>query len=387
MRCSGAILLSPRPRFSIGSSIRNARSYIDLHGQVQWSDVADALAKKPNCPKLSRFSAFEGCGYRKAAHSCANPKHLNHCPLPSHDLRKGLLNQNAYSLFLFMRDVADGDIVGWLDKRLDGVDLAPACERPIVLRLRDALLKPLGDIDGVRDKLLSMALADLLLAADAHRRDWVKAGGAMIAIDTLVHNFLHRTGILRDFGANHSFGAGCYAANGCATIIERIAGKIDARSFNSAFPANFPRFVQHAIWRFCAESGCNRCNGRKIDDHKECQQTVCPVFQGCAHVPLKPAPQSMEAKAEAPKTGPTKTAPKAANPKRESLAGYLNTLLKEGGNIKDIMEKANIKADQLKVKNLTAGQVRAHAKWRSRKGAYTVKEDTSGFIQMVPAAS
>jgi len=111
----------------------------------------------------------------------------------------------------------------------------------------------------------------------------------MIAVDTLVHNFLHRTGILRDFDAAHPYGARCYAPGGCAAIIERIAGKIDARCFNPAFPANFPRFVQHAIWRFCAEAGLNRCNGRRINDRAPCQQADCPVFAGCGRVPLKPA--------------------------------------------------------------------------------------------------
>ena len=111
----------------------------------------------------------------------------------------------------------------------------------------------------------------------------------MIAIDTLVHNFLHRTGILRDLRADHAYGAGCYAPAGCAAIIERIAGQIDARRFNPAYPANFPRFVQHAIWQFCAESGLNRCNGRRIDDRARCEQTDCPAFASCARVPLKPA--------------------------------------------------------------------------------------------------
>jgi hypothetical protein len=284
---------------------------------VHWSDVADALAAGPSCPKLSSFSAFKGCRYKKGQkgeqRSCANSAHLAKCPLPRHDLRKGTLNQNAYSLFLFMRDVAHSDVVGWLDKQLDGVDLAPASERAAsrrVDRLRQALLEPLRQVYGAERKVLSMALSDLLLAGDAHRPNWVEAGGAMIAIDTLVHNFLHRTGILKDFGAEHSFGAGCYAANGCAAIIECIAGKIDARCFNPVFPPNFPRFVQHAIWRFCAQDQCDRCNGNHIDDSARCQQNVCPVFQSCARVPLKSTQESMEAKPKAGKSGPAKTAQK-----------------------------------------------------------------------------
>jgi hypothetical protein len=33
-------------------------------------------------------------------------------------LRNGRLNQTAYSLFLFIRDIADGDLVGWIDRQL-----------------------------------------------------------------------------------------------------------------------------------------------------------------------------------------------------------------------------------------------------------------------------
>jgi hypothetical protein len=63
------------------------------------------------------------------------------CPLPRHDLRNGRLNQTAYSLFLFMRDIAGGDIVGWIDQRLEAVDLTRAPDRPA--SLRQALLEPL----------------------------------------------------------------------------------------------------------------------------------------------------------------------------------------------------------------------------------------------------
>ena len=41
-----------------------------------------------------------------------------------------------------------------------------------------------------------MALSSLLLGAPKKLVLWIEVGGSMIAIDTLVHNFLHRTGIL-----------------------------------------------------------------------------------------------------------------------------------------------------------------------------------------------
>jgi len=39
-----------------------------------------------------------------------------------------------------------------------------------------------------------MTLSVLFLGASGHRRRWLKVGGSMIAVGTLVHNFLHRTG-------------------------------------------------------------------------------------------------------------------------------------------------------------------------------------------------
>ena len=49
----------------------------------------------------------------------------------------------------------------------------------------------------------------------------------------------------RRLDADHSYGAGCYGPGGCADIIEPgRRASIDARQFNPAFPATFPRFVQ-----------------------------------------------------------------------------------------------------------------------------------------------
>ena len=65
--------------------------------------------------------------------------------------------------------------------------------------------------------------------------------------NSLVHAFLHRTGILRRLGASHPYGAGCYGPKGCAAVIAGLAERVDARAYNPAFPVVFPRWVQHAI--------------------------------------------------------------------------------------------------------------------------------------------
>jgi hypothetical protein len=259
-------------------------TYMERHGRVRWQEIGHLLEAGPRCPKLIGFETFVGCGYQKTSGRCACPELLSTCPLPSHDLRNGRLNQAAYSLFLFMRDVAGGDFVGWIDNQLAKATIAPAPAR--AESLRQALREPLGHVYGVSNKVLAMALSRLLLAGDPRRKRWTEAGAVMIAVDTLVHNFLHRTGILARRDAAHAYGARCYRPNGCAAIIERIAAEIDARRFNRAFPANFPRFVQHAIWRFCAQSGLNQCNGRRIDDRQGCTRKECPVFRRCDRIPL-----------------------------------------------------------------------------------------------------
>ena len=268
-----------------GISDAIASAYADEHGLPRWTDIDAALRREPSCPRLLSHWHFE-CGYRKAAGTCTEPKHLPRCPLPLHPLRKGGLNQAAYSLFLFIRDVCDGDLVGWIDGRLAAAD--PGINAPDrAAPMRVALLEPLGHVYGVSDKLWSMMLADLLLGGDPARERWLVTSASMIAIDTLVHNFLHRTGVLRRLGAEHPYGC-CYGPGGCAEIIEGLARRIDAREFNPGFPACFPRFVQSAIWRFCAGNGLDICNGNRIDDRGRCRNRYCPAYEGCDRLSLKP---------------------------------------------------------------------------------------------------
>jgi hypothetical protein len=189
----------------------------------------------------------------------------------------------AYSLFLFMRDVAENDFVGWIDSQL----AAANSQSPDRLAgLREAIIRPLRNVYGVADKVLAMALSSLLLGAGKERPLWVEVGATFVAVDTLVHNFLHRTGILPRFCADHPYGDRCYQPGGCASILHLLAANIDARQFNPAFPKTFPRFVQSAIWRYCAENGLDICNGNRIDDDARCDNVYCRLFQRCDRIAL-----------------------------------------------------------------------------------------------------
>jgi hypothetical protein len=89
-----------------GISDRVASGYMDQHGRVCWRDIESALAKEPGCPKLQTYWNFQSCGYQKTTRTCSEPEHIDGCPLPTHNLRNGRLNQTAYSMYLFIRDIA-----------------------------------------------------------------------------------------------------------------------------------------------------------------------------------------------------------------------------------------------------------------------------------------
>jgi hypothetical protein len=261
-----------------GISDQVASDYMRRHGLVTWADIDRGLRSGCTCPKLKSYWHFHGCRFDKLSRTCAEPDHIDQCPLPTHDLRNGRLNQMAYSLFLFIRDIAAGDLTGWIDSRISD---AGQMDAPSHAAIRESLLDPLRHVYGLSDKVLSMALACLLIGAPKGRPHWVEVGASMIAIDTLVHNFLHRTGILRRFHAEHSYGVACYQPSGCADIIETVAGRIDAQAFNKRFPRTFPRFVQAAVWRYCAQRAFDVCNGNRIDDRKSCNNSYCQIRSIC----------------------------------------------------------------------------------------------------------
>lgn len=268
-----------------GISDSVAAGYMENHGRAWWQDLEIALAAGPSCPRLENYWRFYGCQYHKGSGTCAEPDHIEACSLPTLPLRNGRLNTLAYSLFLFIRDQADGDLVRWIDRRLARADQPPSVNR--LGAMGQALIDPLRNIYGLSDKVLNMVLANLLLGAGHGKARWLETGGSLLAVDTLVHNFLGRTGILDRGNAAHAYGPLCYGPAGCAAILRTLSAEIDAQQFNANFPADFPRFIQSAIWHYCAGDGLNICNGNKIDDSKPCENTACRINGLCDRLALE----------------------------------------------------------------------------------------------------
>jgi hypothetical protein len=148
-----------------GISDRVAYEYMRRHGQVTWRALQRDMGNAPSCPKLQSYWHFNGCRYDKGSRTCAEPEHIGRCPLPRHQLRNGRLNQTAYSLYLFVRDIADGDLVGWIDNQLQQAAMANPADG--LAAMREALIGPLRNVFGVSDKVLTMTLSAILISAPA----------------------------------------------------------------------------------------------------------------------------------------------------------------------------------------------------------------------------
>lgn len=264
-----------------GISDRAAEKYIADNGNADYESVHARVSKKPSCQKLSGFWNFNGCGYEKAKRLCSHPLEIEFCPLPELPLRNGRLNQTAFSLYFFMRDVASGDLISLIDRQVNSIsrDASPR-------EVHQSLVPAWNGIFGISDKVISMSLATLLLSAPSQKKEWKFAGSSLIVVDSLVHNFLHRTGLISLFGKTHLYGPGCYGADGCFDVLGALAKFVDARRFHVDFPSYFPRFVQLAAWRFCSVQ--NVCNGNQIDDHKRCEIRDCYLKKDCGRIALKP---------------------------------------------------------------------------------------------------
>ena len=115
--------------------------------------------------------------------------------------------------------------------------------------------------------------------------DYRQVGLHMIAVYGLVHNFLHRTGILDSYQLDHAHGPRCHGQKWCLGVIEDLARRIDCREFNPALPAHFLRFIQYHIWAYGAKDGENMCNLNKCKPGKP--NPACVLHQQglCAELP------------------------------------------------------------------------------------------------------
>ena len=202
-------------------------------------------------------------------------------------MKRGSLNQMAFSLYFFLRAVARGDFYAHTRQHFGEGRLTDEEVNTLLLSFIEKVTK----IANVGPKLAYMALSGLFLTRYPGW-DYRLVGLHMIAVDSLVHNFLYRTGILGFYQLYHAYGPRCHTQKGCLGVIQDLASRIDCREFNPALPAHFPRFIQYHIWAYCAKNGENICNLNKCKPGKPNRACVLHQQQLCPRLlPQKPANQ------------------------------------------------------------------------------------------------
>jgi len=269
--------------FAGGGDQSNLGYYANQRVKPTFNRVKRAL-KGAQCLKLATFETFKGCRYQKTTNTCNEPAILGTCPLPKFDMKRGSLNHMAFSLYFFLRDVCGRDFYAYATQHFGTGRLTAGA----VNELLHAFIGKVTTIANVGPKLAHMALSSLFLT----RWDYCQVGLHMIAVDSLVHNFLHRTGILDSCQLDHAYGPRCHTEKGCMGVIQDLANRIDCREFNPTLPAHFPRFIQYHIWAYCAKDGENICNGNKCNPGKPNPACVLRQQRWCAQLlPQRPANQ------------------------------------------------------------------------------------------------
>ncbi len=259
-----------------GSDQSNESHYRKQKVKPSFNRVEKALASA-QCPKLVSFSSFHDCGYRKLPRRCNNPDLIEACPLPKFDMKRGNLNQMVFSLYLFLRDVCGNDFYNFIRSEFKEKDQKKVGDQV------QAFLAQFGQVYNVGPKLIDMVFSHLFFTRTP-RWDSREIGAEMVAIDTLVHNFLARTGTLDEYKRPHKYGIACHTHKGCVGVIEEIAREIDCWKYNPNYPAYFPRLVQLYIWAYCSMNRENVCNGNKCKDGKPNRE--CELYTGNWCVPV-----------------------------------------------------------------------------------------------------
>lgn len=266
-----------------GISDRAAWEYMRKHGTASWHQIEAGLTRRLPCPKLRAFSAYEDCRYEKIRCTCAMPNHIDACPVPLLRLRNGRLNQTAFSFFFFVRDVADGDLVGWIDNQLEAASRSSTAD-PEMLQ-QEALIGPLRTIWGVSDKLLTMALSSLLIGARDQRPLWFKTGTTMIAVDTLVHNGPVRSS--RGLRYPPSVWRGLLCRGRLRRNHQGNRGPDRCPRLQSKLSKSIPAFCSARDLAILLRGGLNLCNGNRIAATEPCRIDYCHLFRICDRKSLK----------------------------------------------------------------------------------------------------
>ena len=269
-----------------GISDQIAYDYMEQHGYVRWDDINQKLAQGCQLPQAQELLAFPRLPTTPSSGGPA-PSPITSAAVRCRPMTcaTAASTRPPIALYLFIRDIADGDLIGWIDQRLQAANSPAGPDR--VARMRDAVIAPLREIS----RRLRQGADHGLVVPPARS---AKQAAAVARGRGQHDRHRHPRSQLSAPHRHSCTGSApptpmARPATGQAAALRSLKpwpnGSTPAPSI-PAFPAVFPRFVQHAIWRYCAQSGLDVCNGNRIDDRKSCDNVYCQIHNICDRIAL-----------------------------------------------------------------------------------------------------
>ena len=143
-----------------GISDQVASDYMERHGRATWPDIDVKVAASPTCPSCKATGISMAAGTTRSAGPV--PSLTTSTPVPCHPTTCAMVGSTRWPTLYSCssRDIADRDLVGWIDRQFQTADdpRAPTGSP----RLRESLIGPLREVYGVSDKFLTMTLSCIL---------------------------------------------------------------------------------------------------------------------------------------------------------------------------------------------------------------------------------
>lgn len=111
----------------------------------------------------------------------------------------------VFSLYFFLRDVCQNDFYRFIQTHFDKGKQAKS-------QVQD-FIQTFSQVYNVGPKLIDMAFSHIYFT-QYPGWDYRRVGAEMVAIDTLVYNFLSRTGTLDEYKKPHKYGPACHTQKG-----------------------------------------------------------------------------------------------------------------------------------------------------------------------------
>ena len=107
---------------------------------MTWAEIDHKLAQGASLPQAQELLALSRLRIPQAPRDLRRARPHRRCPLPPMTAQRPP-EPDRLRLFLFIRDIADGDLVGWIDRRLQAGSSPADPDR--LTRMRGRLVGPL----------------------------------------------------------------------------------------------------------------------------------------------------------------------------------------------------------------------------------------------------